>query len=216
MPQFGCEKTTVLSEERRRVWLARINRAGITDPDKHRVCSRHFLSVIECKTRHVDVEMSCSCFSNSDPMDSDNDYTIVGGKRLKRKYRGTTKDVNVVIDISDEEFQRLLSSTVMVLDFHRFGHSTSVKLLFEGDTLPDHVNVGYVIHPVRPYVPQAMPCHKCLKLGHVSAVCTGQMACLRCDGSHDISSCTVTEMKCLNCGGPPEANPKDCPKQKRR
>ncbi|XP_049528881.1 uncharacterized protein LOC125947691 [Dermacentor silvarum] len=39
-----CEKTKVLSEERRRVWLARINRAGIADPDKHRVCSRHFLS----------------------------------------------------------------------------------------------------------------------------------------------------------------------------
>ncbi|XP_049520506.1 glucose dehydrogenase [FAD, quinone] [Dermacentor silvarum] len=29
----------------------------------------------------------------SDPMDSDNDYTVVEGKRLKRKYRRTTKDI---------------------------------------------------------------------------------------------------------------------------
>ncbi|KAH7959986.1 hypothetical protein HPB49_015777 [Dermacentor silvarum] len=159
--------------------------------------------------------MSGSCFSNSDPMDSDNDYTVVEGKRLKRKYRRTTKDVvntylgnvapkginevrfntrknvvtvevvtqaaleklktvrilghievrsfivhsghtragvisDVVIDISDEEFQRLLSSTVKVLDFHRFGRSTSVKLLFKGHTLPDHVKVGYVRHPFAP------------------------------------------------------------------
>lgn len=40
------------------------------------------------------MEMSGSCFSNSDPMDSDNDYTVVEGKRLKRKYRRTTKDVS--------------------------------------------------------------------------------------------------------------------------
>ncbi|XP_070395550.1 cytochrome P450 3A24-like [Dermacentor albipictus] len=38
------------------------------------------------------MEMSGSCFSNSEPMDSDNDYTVVEGKRLKRKYRKTTKD----------------------------------------------------------------------------------------------------------------------------
>ncbi|KAH7981360.1 hypothetical protein HPB49_023343 [Dermacentor silvarum] len=94
-----------------------------------------------------------------------------------------------VIDISDHELQRLLSSTVKVLDFHHFGRSTSVKLLFEGDTLPDHVKVGYGRHPVRPYVPRPMQCHKCLKIGHASAVCTGQTACLRCAGSHDMSSC---------------------------
>ncbi|KAH7952675.1 hypothetical protein HPB49_000311 [Dermacentor silvarum] len=100
-----------------------------------------------------------------------------------------------------------------VLDFHRFGRWTSVKRLFEGDTLPDHVKVGYVRHPVRPYVPQPMQCHKCLKLGHVSAVCTGHTACLRCGGSHDVSSCRVKEIKCLNCGPSCEVNSKDCPKQ---
>ncbi|XP_072143800.1 uncharacterized protein [Dermacentor andersoni] len=34
-----------------------------------------------------------SCISNSEPMDSDDDYTVVEGKRLERKYRKTTKDV---------------------------------------------------------------------------------------------------------------------------
>lgn len=39
-----CEKTKLLSEKRRREWLARISRPGTMDPDKYRVCSRHFLS----------------------------------------------------------------------------------------------------------------------------------------------------------------------------
>ncbi|KAH9379545.1 hypothetical protein HPB48_004258 [Haemaphysalis longicornis] len=39
-----CEKTKLLSEKRRREWLARINRPGTMDPDKYRVGSRHFLS----------------------------------------------------------------------------------------------------------------------------------------------------------------------------
>ncbi|KAH8033742.1 hypothetical protein HPB51_015774 [Rhipicephalus microplus] len=42
-----CEKTRLLSEKRRREWiaLARINWPVTTDPDKYRVCSRHFISV---------------------------------------------------------------------------------------------------------------------------------------------------------------------------
>ncbi|KAH9382097.1 hypothetical protein HPB48_022224 [Haemaphysalis longicornis] len=40
-----CQKTQTLSEERRREWIARIIRTGIAaDPDKYRVCSRHFVS----------------------------------------------------------------------------------------------------------------------------------------------------------------------------
>ncbi|KAH6948173.1 hypothetical protein HPB50_023123 [Hyalomma asiaticum] len=42
-----CKKTELLSEKRRRVWLARINRGGTMDPDKFRVCLRHFLSASE-------------------------------------------------------------------------------------------------------------------------------------------------------------------------
>ncbi|KAH7965727.1 hypothetical protein HPB49_010128 [Dermacentor silvarum] len=47
------------------------------------------------------MEMSGSFFSNSDPMDSDNDYTVVEGTRLKRKYRRTTKDVKSVTNSQD-------------------------------------------------------------------------------------------------------------------
>lgn len=40
-----CNKTKELSERRRREWVARINRRGVDlNPDKYRVCSRHFLS----------------------------------------------------------------------------------------------------------------------------------------------------------------------------
>lgn len=63
---------------------------------------------------------------------------------------------DVVIDISDEEFPRLLFSPVKVLEFitsvsKEAGRSTSVQLLFEGDMLPDHVKDGYMRHLLRPY-----------------------------------------------------------------
>ncbi|XP_037568222.1 neuropeptide-like protein 29 [Dermacentor silvarum] len=62
------------------------------------------------------MEMSGSCFSNSDPMDSDNDYTIVESKRLKRKYRRTTKDVTAyraMTSVSSKSF--LLAVAVLVV-----------------------------------------------------------------------------------------------------
>lgn len=40
-----CEQTRVLSERRRREWLARINRKGLdANVDKYKVCSKHFIS----------------------------------------------------------------------------------------------------------------------------------------------------------------------------
>ncbi|XP_049276135.1 uncharacterized protein LOC125760298 [Rhipicephalus sanguineus] len=39
-----CDRTKVLSEERRRLWLARINRKGLKNLDYLRVCGRHFIS----------------------------------------------------------------------------------------------------------------------------------------------------------------------------
>lgn len=39
-----CGRTKALSEERRRLWLARINRKDMKNLDYVRVCGRHFIS----------------------------------------------------------------------------------------------------------------------------------------------------------------------------
>nr|XP_050046575.1 uncharacterized protein LOC126543503 [Dermacentor andersoni] len=82
---------------------------------------------------------------------------------------GVVPDVD--IDIKDKDLRPLLSSTVRILDIHRFGPSGCIKLVFESNSLPASIKVGYVRHSVRPYVPRPLQCHKCFKLGHVSLYC---------------------------------------------
>ncbi|KAH7966047.1 hypothetical protein HPB49_013474 [Dermacentor silvarum] len=65
---------------------------------------------------------------------------------------GIVSDVD--IDIKDEDLRSLLSSTVQILDIHRCGRSRYIKLIFESDSLPALIKVGYVRHSVRPYVPR--------------------------------------------------------------
>lgn len=127
----------------------------------------------------------------------------------KEATTGVIYDVD--IEITDADLAKLLSSTAPVLSFHRFGRSRCVKLVFQSETLPTHVKVGYVRHSVRPYVPRLLQCHKCMKLGHVSAVCKGAVTCKRCGGPHGDTNCNVAA-KCPNCSGAHDATSKECPK----
>lgn len=125
---------------------------------------------------------------------------------------GVISDVDT--DIDDSDLSTLITSTAHITDIHRFGRSRCVKIVFEGNNLPSHVKVGYVRHPVRPYVPRPLQCRKCQKLGHVSAVCVNRLTCPRCSGDHDESICEGSNLKCSNCDGPHESRSKECPKIK--
>ncbi|XP_072142713.1 uncharacterized protein [Dermacentor andersoni] len=125
---------------------------------------------------------------------------------------GVIYDVDT--DIDNGDLPTLISSTVHITDIHRLGRSRCTKLMFEGETLPTHVKVGYVRHPVRPYIPRPLQCRKCQKIGHVSAVCVNKMTCPRCGGDHDELMCAGSDLKCPNCNGLHEATSRDCPKLK--
>lgn len=116
-------------------------------------------------------------------------------------------------DITDSSLEKLLSSSSPIVGFHRFGRSRCVKIVFQSDTLPTHVKVGYVRHSARPYVPRPLQCHKCLKFGHVSAVCKGAVTCKHCGGLHDGDNCNAAA-KCPNCSGAHDATSKECPKMR--
>lgn len=122
---------------------------------------------------------------------------------------GVISDVD--LEINDSDLRKLLSSTVRIVDIHRIGRSRCVKVVFHCDSLPAHVKVGYVRHRVRPYVPRPLQCHKCQKLGHVSASCKNDVSCKRCGEAHDHVGCKGV-LKCANCSGPHDATSNECPK----
>ncbi|KAH9366221.1 hypothetical protein HPB48_008621 [Haemaphysalis longicornis] len=62
----------------------------------------------------------------------------------KETTTGVISDVD--LEINDSDLVQLLSSTVRILDIHRIGRSRCVKVVFQCDSLPASVKVGYVRH----------------------------------------------------------------------
>lgn len=122
---------------------------------------------------------------------------------------------DVDISISSDDLPILIKPATegtLIAHLTRLGNTRCVKLVFEGDCLPSHVKVGHVRHPVRPYIPKPLQCHKCFKIGHIKSVCANNAVCPRCAESHLEDACRATVLKCPNCGGSHEASSKDCPR----
>ncbi|KAH7943487.1 hypothetical protein HPB52_009091 [Rhipicephalus sanguineus] len=156
--------------------------------------------------------------SSVEEMESEADFMTFTSRRLKRKLRRTSSStdpqpaLDTSNDITDADLQRLVTWTVRVLNIRRFGQSRCIKLVFDSETLPSPVKVG---HPVRPYVPRPLQCHKCCRLGTASAVCKSEITCQPCGGFHEVDNCdAAAPLKCPNCSGAYEATSKGCPKIK--
>lgn len=122
---------------------------------------------------------------------------------------------DVDISIPTDDLPILIKPTTegtLITHIARLGNTRCLKLEFEGDSLPSHVKVGHVRHPVRPYVPKPLQCYKCCKMGHVKGVCRNNLVCPRCAESHSEEACRATVLKCPNCHGNHEASSKDCPR----
>lgn len=117
------------------------------------------------------------------------------------------KDLTILIKPAD--------GGIVIRKVSRIGTSRCVKIVFKGDSLPAHVKVGHFRQPVRPYVPKPLQCHKCLKIGHVAAVCVSATTCPRCAGPHKGSDCSEGTLRCANCQGAHDASSKACPRMKR-
>ncbi|XP_049527233.1 uncharacterized protein LOC125947003 [Dermacentor silvarum] len=124
---------------------------------------------------------------------------------------------NIDVSICDSDLPILIKTTtesIPIIQAHRIGKSTCVKLIFKGDSLPTYVKVGHFRHIVRPFVPKPLQCRNCQRIGHVSAVCKNPGICSRCSESHSSDTCRTTDFKCSNCKGAHDATSKDCPFQK--
>ena len=91
--------------------------------------------------------------------------------------------------------------------------TNTIVLTFDCPKPPTSLRAGYLMVPVRPYVPFPMRCFKCHKFGHGKDKCRRPNAlCGRCGKEHaDQHQCTAAA-HCINCKGDHPAFSKQCPK----
>ena len=122
-----------------------------------------------------------------------------------------------LLHATDEECREELKCEGVVdvrrLQIRRGGQaraSTSMVLTFEGDKLPESVNVGYNKCKVRPFYPAPMRCYGCQAFGHTAIRCTKEKVCGRCAGAAHEGDCSSPAC-CVNCRGDHYSYSRDCP-----
>ena len=75
-----------------------------------------------------------------------------------------------------------------------------VKLVFEGESLPEKVIWNNLIYKVRPLIYNPLRCYKCQGYGHGANSCTGRNRCSHCSGFHSIDDCArEDDVICCHC-----------------
>ena len=97
-------------------------------------------------------------------------------------------------------------------DGNEWKDSTSLRIIFQGDSLPEGIFIFQSSYRVRPYVGPPLQCYNCQRPGHTAGGCTANPRCLLCAGEHNRKDCSVSpsEFKCANCGGAHRANSNEC------
>ena len=88
-------------------------------------------------------------------------------------------------------------------------------LIFQSQTLPKYIRVGYYRVAVSQFIPNPVRCYKCQKYGHTKFNWRKNDVCTKCgqEDHTDHQECK-NEAKCVNCQGKHEANNKECPNWK--
>ena len=72
-------------------------------------------------------------------------------------------------------------------------------LTINGQTIPEHIDIGYLKAPTRLYIPNPQRCFQCQKFGHTKNSYKGKAVCAGCGKEgHTLDDCT-NEPKCVNC-----------------
>lgn len=90
----------------------------------------------------------------------------------------------------------------------------TVVITFEGNVLPNEIEINSVIFPVEPFVGRVTQCFKCLRYGHISGQCRAtNTLCINCGKTKlDDHTCLEVESYCIHCKtGGHKSNSRDCP-----
>ncbi|KAF2363483.1 hypothetical protein FHG87_005767 [Trinorchestia longiramus] len=89
------------------------------------------------------------------------------------------------------------------------------KVIFNSNSLPPYVRIGYQQYRVNTYIGKPWECYKCQRFGHSAAFCRSAPRCVVCSSPHTSNECNKTTGRiCCNCGGNHTANYGGCPKIK--
>jgi len=77
--------------------------------------------------------------------------------------------------------------------------SSSVKIEFISNLLPEFITIWSVRSRVRPFVNRVRKCINCLRWGHSSGFCRGSPSCPRCRECHESETCPRDVFMCLDC-----------------
>ncbi|KAF2346676.1 hypothetical protein FHG87_022567, partial [Trinorchestia longiramus] len=89
------------------------------------------------------------------------------------------------------------------------------KVIFDSNSLPPYVRIGYQQYRVNTYIGKPWQCYKCQRFGHSAAFYRSAPRCVVCSGPHTSNECNkTTEQICCNCGGNHTANYGGCIKIK--
>ena len=88
-------------------------------------------------------------------------------------------------------------------------------LIFQSQTLPKYIRVGYYRVAVSQLIPNSVTCYKGQKFGHTKFNCRKNEVCTKCgQEDHTDSQECKNEERCINCQGNHASNDKECPKWK--
>lgn len=87
--------------------------------------------------------------------------------------------------------RRVESATSIVASSREF--SNTVKVVFEGQVLPQHVNIMGLRVRVRPFFKKPMFCNRCLMFGHTMKFCRRKQKCVTCAADHPSSECPSSD-----------------------
>ena len=132
---------------------------------------------------------------------------------------GVISPVDLTLDV-DTQFTPFLkldsnsASSAKILDVKRmrkFVDLPCVRVVFEGNNLPERVIYRNTVLRVRPFIHNPTLCYKCRNFGHGASSCTNRITCPRCLAHHNWNECpSYSDPKCLHCKLVHETGSVDC------
>lgn len=89
-------------------------------------------------------------------------------------------------------------------------NTPALVLTFNQTTYPNHVKIGLLRIPTRPFYPNPLLCYACFRYGHPKLRCPGPNRCNNCSEEHDGDSCQAPAF-CCNCQGDHRPGSRKCP-----
>lgn len=83
-------------------------------------------------------------------------------------------------------------------------------LTFNQTTYPEHVKVGLLYVPTRPFYPNPLLCYNCLNYGHSKVRCPSSKRCHNCSAEYHADQCEQPTF-CCNCEGDHRPTNRRCP-----